>query len=366
MFSDVSAWFSSSVDNQTRQLWKDQGGDESDFDSADFIFSAANNCPDTLRVFTSTAYIIEHLEVFHSRYISDCVKAGDRSNVILGHYILPPQDILNDVRKHTTLAWDIQDLQNQPPGPNSRNVTVGSLCQREQTERRRGPLTPSCHSHSRHDKSRRRPDTAPGSQPVPATPPHTAAPPSCAQGQRSGDSSRRPDARRPPQGTDRASASTVNPRPAVGRASHRQARNHRGSAGQQQKQSPASAVRADLTAGQKRAAQGASTSARSPTKQRNTERNTAHTECVVDSSSVRQTQPPAVGPGTKGRVQTSASDQRSVHSLGDHHRKESTQPSNARGRETPASRTPPGLQRVSQRRDGSGGRRGVEGCCDGG
>ena len=46
------------------------------------------------RVFCSSAYESDHLAVFHSRYITDRVRAGDRSKVILGHYFLPPQDIV--------------------------------------------------------------------------------------------------------------------------------------------------------------------------------------------------------------------------------------------------------------------------------
>ena len=46
------------------------------------------------RVFSSSAYESDHLSVFHSRYITDRVRAGDRSKVILGHYFLPPQDIV--------------------------------------------------------------------------------------------------------------------------------------------------------------------------------------------------------------------------------------------------------------------------------
>ena len=46
-------------------------------------------------VFNTTAYENDHLAVFHSHYINDCVQAGERGKVVLGHYFLPPQDILN-------------------------------------------------------------------------------------------------------------------------------------------------------------------------------------------------------------------------------------------------------------------------------
>ena len=47
------------------------------------------------RVFHSRAYESDHLAVFHSQYINDMVRAGNRSRVILGQYFLPPQDIVD-------------------------------------------------------------------------------------------------------------------------------------------------------------------------------------------------------------------------------------------------------------------------------
>ena len=45
------------------------------------------------RAFKSTAYESDHLAVFHPRYIHDRVRAGDRAEVVLGHYFLPPPEI---------------------------------------------------------------------------------------------------------------------------------------------------------------------------------------------------------------------------------------------------------------------------------
>ncbi|KAK7115772.1 serine/arginine repetitive matrix protein 5-like [Littorina saxatilis] len=116
MFKDLSAWFSSSVDGQTKILWKDNGGREADFDTAEFIFSSDSTCPDTESVFSSHAYESEHLAVFHSRYVYDSVRAGDRSTVVLGKYFLPPQDIVALVKKQMLLCWDtpIPGRLNQP------------------------------------------------------------------------------------------------------------------------------------------------------------------------------------------------------------------------------------------------------------
>lgn len=132
LFRDQTAWFSSSVDEKSKRLWRENGGTEVDFDAAMFIFSSNSTCADIERVFQSQAYISEHLAVFHSRFIDDSVHAGDRSKVVLGRYFLPPHDILEKVQKQMAMCWDVplDGLQlSKSTHPNGRSANSSSSSQ---------------------------------------------------------------------------------------------------------------------------------------------------------------------------------------------------------------------------------------------
>ncbi|XP_076444313.1 uncharacterized protein LOC143282524 [Babylonia areolata] len=270
MFDDVSAWFSSSVDRQSKQLWKDHGGYESDFDKADFIFSADNTSQDTLRVFNSAAYIIEHLEVFHSRYITDCVKAGNRSDIVLGRYILPPQDILNDVKKHTTLCWDIPGPQNQTSRPNNRNVIIHPPPRSPGSKNQRVPHPggqPQTNTQAVFSQPHRT-GTIPARQPHNAATRHTTSASSSQQRsheQASNLQGTQLCERRSTQPVDRTSGS-LSKQP---ERPERQINEQRRASSRQQNQT-SSAAPAEQTAGQKRAAEAPTAATHSPRKRRNT------------------------------------------------------------------------------------------------
>ncbi|KAK7478407.1 hypothetical protein BaRGS_00030332 [Batillaria attramentaria] len=105
---------------------KEHGGTQTDFEHAQMIFSSDNTCADTERVFSSEEYQNEHLAVFHSRYISDCVRAGNRSKVVLGKYYLPPPDIVALVKNQMTFCWETSSTGNHIQDDSPRRLASSS------------------------------------------------------------------------------------------------------------------------------------------------------------------------------------------------------------------------------------------------
>ncbi|XP_071170246.1 uncharacterized protein [Mytilus edulis] len=108
IFEGLTAWFSESVSTERKTKWKDKGGKQADFDSAQFIFSENADSKDTKQIFQSSAYRDEHLAVFHAKYISDSTKVPSQK-IPVGKYFLPPKEIQNLVRKQMKYIWDDTD-----------------------------------------------------------------------------------------------------------------------------------------------------------------------------------------------------------------------------------------------------------------
>ncbi|XP_052102383.1 telomere repeats-binding bouquet formation protein 2-like [Mytilus californianus] len=108
IFQDLTAWFSDSVSTERKTKWKEQGGKQADYDSAQFIFSENADSKDTKQIFQSSAYRDEHLAVFHAKYISDSTKVPTQK-IPVGKYFLPPKEIQNLVRKQMKYIWDDTD-----------------------------------------------------------------------------------------------------------------------------------------------------------------------------------------------------------------------------------------------------------------
>ncbi|XP_067665192.1 telomere repeats-binding bouquet formation protein 2-like [Haliotis asinina] len=106
MFHGKTAWFSSSVPTKRIRLWKQHDGKEVSFEKAQFVFSDECQVADTRKLYDSSAYINEHLAIFHSSYISECVKKEDMKKVVLGDYFLPPLEVMEVIRGQTKLAWE--------------------------------------------------------------------------------------------------------------------------------------------------------------------------------------------------------------------------------------------------------------------
>lgn len=116
MFKGLTAWFLRSVSRNKRQKWFSHGGKEASLDNAQFIFSQDAQAPDTLRIFESTAYLDEHLSIFHSNYISECVKKGGTQSVALGKYILLPAEVQEVVQREMGIKFHWETDGNTSDG----------------------------------------------------------------------------------------------------------------------------------------------------------------------------------------------------------------------------------------------------------
>ncbi|XP_062595168.1 telomere repeats-binding bouquet formation protein 2-like [Saccostrea cucullata] len=104
IFQEDTAWFSSSVSQKFKNIWKKNGGQRAPLDSAMFVFSQDFNAPDTLQIFTSEAYLSEHLAVLHPMFISDSDSRGSKS--VLMDYKLPPEEVYKATREKGVYKWD--------------------------------------------------------------------------------------------------------------------------------------------------------------------------------------------------------------------------------------------------------------------
>ncbi|XP_047437157.1 telomere repeats-binding bouquet formation protein 2 isoform X2 [Mugil cephalus] len=113
MFLNKTAWFSSSVPQAYHNFWKTQGGTIAGWRSADYLFSADATCPDTQRIFESKDYICNKVTLFHSLFLSTCEKRQSVKSVVIGHYVLPPVSVQDEVRSVVgRLIWECEDAQS--------------------------------------------------------------------------------------------------------------------------------------------------------------------------------------------------------------------------------------------------------------
>ncbi|XP_034385149.1 telomere repeats-binding bouquet formation protein 2 [Cyclopterus lumpus] len=110
MFRDTSAWFSSSVPQACHTFWISEGGTIADWRTAAFLFSEDATCADTLRIFESKDYLWKKVAVFHSLFLSACEKRQSVMSVCIGHYVLPPTSVQEEVRQVVgRLIWECED-----------------------------------------------------------------------------------------------------------------------------------------------------------------------------------------------------------------------------------------------------------------
>ncbi|PWA19059.1 telomere repeats-binding bouquet formation protein 2 [Gambusia affinis] len=110
MFRCKTAWFSSSVPQDRLDFWMAEGGTTIDWSQADYLFSADATCPDTLTIFESNDYISNKVTVFHSLFLSTCEKRQSVKSVCIGHYVLSPTSVQDEVREVVgRLIWDRED-----------------------------------------------------------------------------------------------------------------------------------------------------------------------------------------------------------------------------------------------------------------
>ncbi|XP_074523155.1 telomere repeats-binding bouquet formation protein 2 isoform X2 [Halichoeres trimaculatus] len=109
MFRDKSAWFSSTVPQARQSFWK-EGGTLACWRKADYLFSEDATCPDTLRIFESKDSLLSEVVVFHSLFLSVCEMRQSVKSVSIGHYVLPPASVQEEVRKVVgRLIWESED-----------------------------------------------------------------------------------------------------------------------------------------------------------------------------------------------------------------------------------------------------------------
>ncbi|KAK4821052.1 hypothetical protein QYF61_012232 [Mycteria americana] len=119
MFRGHRAWFSQSVSPAPRELWAAGGGVLTHQWDADYLFSSDAAHPDTRRIHESLDYMEGRATVFHSCYISVWARtrAGEELSVVLGHFVLPPACLQEEIRRKIGgFIWEQADdsLAEQP------------------------------------------------------------------------------------------------------------------------------------------------------------------------------------------------------------------------------------------------------------
>ncbi|XP_072237357.1 telomere repeats-binding bouquet formation protein 2 [Leuresthes tenuis] len=113
MFRYATAWFSSSVPQAQLNFWILEAGAITSWRTADYLFSEDATCPDTLRIFESQDYLRNKVTVFHSLFLSACAKRQSEKSVCIGHYVLPPACVQDEVRKVVgRLIWEREGEQS--------------------------------------------------------------------------------------------------------------------------------------------------------------------------------------------------------------------------------------------------------------
>ncbi|KAM6125479.1 telomere repeats-binding bouquet formation protein 2 [Phoenicopterus ruber ruber] len=112
MFRGHRAWFSQSVSPGPRELWAAGGGVLAHRRDADYLFSSDAAHPDTRRIHESLDYLEGRATVFHSRCLSAWAStgAGAKSSVVLGHFVLPPACLQEEIRRKIgSFIWEQAD-----------------------------------------------------------------------------------------------------------------------------------------------------------------------------------------------------------------------------------------------------------------
>uniref|UniRef100_A0A8C9VAB9 Telomere repeat binding bouquet formation protein 2 n=1 Tax=Scleropages formosus TaxID=113540 RepID=A0A8C9VAB9_SCLFO len=110
MFRGKSAWFSKSVNEDLRRLWVSEGGETASCTTADYLFSQDASCPDTRRIYESADYSEGKVSVFHSSYVSACGRGQNGASVAIGHYVLPPACVQQEVKAALgSFVWEQEE-----------------------------------------------------------------------------------------------------------------------------------------------------------------------------------------------------------------------------------------------------------------
>nr|XP_020462389.1 telomere repeats-binding bouquet formation protein 2 isoform X2 [Monopterus albus] len=104
-----------------------EGGTIASWRTADYLFSEDATCPDTLSIFESKDCLWSKVTVFHSMFLSACKKRQSVKSVSIGHYVLPPASVQDEVRNVVgRLIWEHEEEQ-----PVAQGSPEGFSCQTE-------------------------------------------------------------------------------------------------------------------------------------------------------------------------------------------------------------------------------------------
>ncbi|XP_028258289.1 telomere repeats-binding bouquet formation protein 2 isoform X2 [Parambassis ranga] len=124
MFQNNTAWFSSSVPQEYINFWILESGRIASWRTADYLFSEDATCPDTLRIFESKDYLWNKVTVFHSLFLATCEKRQSVKSVYIGHYVLPPASVQNEVRNVVgRMIWEFEEDQSVGQGSSTSSLT---------------------------------------------------------------------------------------------------------------------------------------------------------------------------------------------------------------------------------------------------
>nr|XP_030137676.3 telomere repeats-binding bouquet formation protein 2 isoform X2 [Taeniopygia guttata] len=117
----------------------DGGGTITHWLDADYLFSSDAAHPDTRSIHESLSYLEGRATVFHSCYLSACAStgAGERSSVVLGHFVLPPACLHEEIRRKIgRFIWEKADaLEEQPKeNPTEEPEAARNSCEEEPEE----------------------------------------------------------------------------------------------------------------------------------------------------------------------------------------------------------------------------------------
>ncbi|XP_052010298.1 telomere repeats-binding bouquet formation protein 2 [Xyrauchen texanus] len=122
MFKGKTGWFSSSVGQGITSFWVSEGGAVSSWRTADYLFSDDATAEDTKRIYDSEDYMKNRATVFHSDFLSTCELRESVKSVPIGHYVLPPVAIQNEMR--TLIGRFIWDKDEQVMCEQQMNTEV--------------------------------------------------------------------------------------------------------------------------------------------------------------------------------------------------------------------------------------------------
>ncbi|NXJ97236.1 TERB2 protein, partial [Corythaixoides concolor] len=140
MFRGRRAWFSQSVGPGPRELWGEGGGALTHWQDADYLFSSDATHPDTRRIHESLDFLEGRATVFHSRYVSARAStgAGAKPSVALGHFVLPPACLQEEIRRRIgSFIWEQADdslAEQHSENPTDEPEAARKGCEEEAEE----------------------------------------------------------------------------------------------------------------------------------------------------------------------------------------------------------------------------------------